>query len=89
MVLQLRQPAFLPDAIWRHVPRLRLDQQRLGELMTLLPFQTGDVVAWRGASAFVRETRGDRLVLELVDGMLEITTQDQVRERQPVRKGAA
>jgi hypothetical protein len=57
--------------------------------VSLLPFQQGDVVAWRGASALVRETRGDRLVLELVDGMLEITTQDQVRQVQPARKGAA
>lgn len=57
--------------------------------MSLLPFQIGDVVAWRGASAFVREVRGDRLMLELVDGMLEITTQDQVRQVQPARRGAA
>jgi len=57
--------------------------------MTLLPFQQGDVVAWRGASAFVREVRGDRVVIEDVEGIVEITTQDRLREAQPVRKGAA
>jgi hypothetical protein len=57
--------------------------------MTLLPFQQGDVVAFAGESGFVREVRGDRLVIELADGTLHLMTQEQLRVHQPARKGAA
>jgi hypothetical protein len=57
--------------------------------MSLLPFQQGDVVAWRGGSALVREVRDERLVLEDIDGILEITTHERLRAAQPPRKGAA
>lgn len=58
--------------------------------MSLLPFQQGDVVAFWGGSAFVREVRGERLVIELADGSLHLMTQEQLRAHQPaVRKGAA
>lgn len=57
--------------------------------MSLLPFQQGDVVAWRGGSAFVREVRGERVLVEDPEGILEITTQERLRAAQPVRKGAA
>lgn len=58
--------------------------------MTLLPYQAGDVVMWRGASALVIEVRGDRVVVQTQDGMLRITTAEVLRAQQPKpSRGAA
>lgn len=57
--------------------------------MSLLPFQQGDVVGWRGQSGVVVEVRGDRVVVETADGVLHITTEAVLREMQPTRRGAA
>lgn len=57
--------------------------------MSLLPFQTDDVVQWDGQLAIVQEVRGDRVVIQTDDGMSHITTQDQLREHQRPRRGAA
>lgn len=53
--------------------------------MTLLPFQRGDVVRWRGEEAVVREVRGDLIVVETIDGVLHLTTEGALRAMQPVR----
>lgn len=57
--------------------------------MSLLPFQSGDVVSWKGELGVVREVRGDRLVVETLDGVLHLATAERLRAMQRVRKGAA
>lgn len=58
--------------------------------MTLLPFQTDDVVQWHGQLGIVDEVRGDRVVVRTDDEMVHITTQDRLRDMQlPVARGAA
>lgn len=54
--------------------------------MTLLPFQRGDEVRWRGDAAAVREVRGDLIVVETVDGVLHLTTEGALRAMQPVAR---
>jgi hypothetical protein len=54
--------------------------------VTLLPFQVGDVVRWRGQLGVVVEVRGERLCLRTEDDVLRITTQERLREQQR-RKG--
>jgi hypothetical protein len=56
--------------------------------MSLLPFQTDDVVQWQGQLGIVEEVRGDRVVVRTDDEMMHITTQERLREMQP-RRGAA
>lgn len=57
-------------------------------MTSLLPFQQSDLVSWRGEAAFILELRGDRVVVETVDGILHITTDAALRAMQPVRGGA-
>lgn len=57
--------------------------------MTILPFQPDDVVRWSGQLAIVMEVKGDRVVIQSDDGMLHITTQDRLREKQRPRRGVA
>ena len=56
--------------------------------MTLLPFQTDDVVQWAGQLGIVDEVRGDRVVVRTDDEMVHITTQDRLRDMQLPRRGA-
>ena len=59
--------------------------------MTLLPFQSGDIVRWcDGQAAKVLEIRGDRIAIEVEDGTLHITTDVSLRAMQAAaRRGAA
>jgi hypothetical protein len=57
--------------------------------MTLLPYQVGDVVVWRGEPGVVVEVRGDRVVVRTEDDVLRITTVEVLRGHQPPARGAA
>ena len=56
-------------------------------IVTLLPFQRGDEVCWRGEVGRVLEVRGDLVVVETLDGVLHLTTDGALRAMQPVRAG--
>lgn len=47
--------------------------------MTILPFQQSDVVVWFNEAATVTSVRGDRIVIETMDGMSHITTEAALR----------
>lgn len=60
--------------------------------MTLLPFLPMDIVRWcTGDPAQVLEVRGERIVVETVDGVLHITNEDALRAMQSAAatRGAA
>lgn len=57
--------------------------------MSLLPFQSADVVRWRGEAAFVIEVRGERVVVETADRVIHITTEAVLRAMQPIPVRAA
>ena len=57
--------------------------------MSLLPYQQGDEVFWRGRPAVVIEVRGERAVVVTEDSVLHITTQEVLRMMQHVSRGAA
>lgn len=52
--------------------------------MSILPFIASDMVRWRGEAAMVLEVRGDRVVVETVDGVLHITTEAVLRAMQEI-----
>lgn len=54
--------------------------------MTLLPFQTDDVVQCEGQLGIVEEVRGDRVVVRTDDGMDHITTQERLRGMQALAR---
>jgi hypothetical protein len=54
--------------------------------MSLLPYQRGDEVLWRGHPGVVIEVRGDRVVVVTEDHVIRITTQEVLRIMQ---RGAA
>jgi len=50
--------------------------------MSLLPYQHGDEVRWRGQGGVVVEVRDERVVIVTDDGVLRITTQEALRTAQ-------
>jgi len=57
--------------------------------MSLLPYQHGDEVRWRGQGGVVVEVRDERVVIVTDDGVLRITTQEALRSMQRLTRGAA
>jgi hypothetical protein len=58
--------------------------------VTLLPFLPMDIVRWcDGDPAQVLEVRGERIVVETVDGVLHITSETALRAMQRNERGAA
>jgi hypothetical protein len=57
--------------------------------MSLLPYQHGDEVRYRGQGGVVAEVRGDRVVVVTDDGVLRITTQEALRAAQPAKHAGA
>jgi hypothetical protein len=54
--------------------------------MSILPYQRGDEVLWRGHPGVVIEVRDERVVVVTEDRVLHITTQEVLRIMQ---RGAA